>query len=349
MNFRSYNITLYPVLYLIAGIYKVAIAVRNILYDKGHVKTHRLRVPVISVGNIEAGGTGKTPMVISLAQLLIRKGYRVGVLTRGYKRESRGEVIVCSGNGPCVNSRMSGDEPYVIAKSVPGAIIISDKNKTAAGKTAIDKYNCNVLIIDDGFQHRKLERDIDIVLWDGTRDPLEARIIPSGRMRESWAGLKRASIVIITRSGEKNSELASFLLERNPNLEIFYSQTKVVGLIYYSTQKDLKLSEIENKRILALCGIGNPKQFFSTIEYLSPKNLTTKTFPDHFKYRAKDLEIISEDANKTAADFIITTEKDAANLPPEAARMKDLLVLKIAANINENTKAAILSKLPPSK
>ena len=305
-------------------------------------------MPLISVGNITTGGTGKTPFVISLTKILISSNYKVGIITRGYRREGKGQILVCTGNGPLVQSHLAGDEPYIIAKKVPEAVIIADEDRLAAARAAIKNFNCNILVSDDGFQHRQLGRDIDIVLWDAYHDPNKEHLIPLGRMRESWSGLKRASLIVFTRTNTIPGSIRQFFAKKFAEIPLFASTVSVDYLKNAIDSNILDKSKMSGREVLAFCGIGNPSQFFLTVKNLKPSRLTTKKFGDHHKYTYEELHSIKQKAECEGCSFIITTEKDAANFPEKIPPFDNLLLLNISLVINEKLKAAILDMLSPS-
>ncbi|MCK4715801.1 MAG: tetraacyldisaccharide 4'-kinase, partial [Candidatus Marinimicrobia bacterium] len=195
-QFRLLRFLLLPFSWL----YRFITGLRNCLFDKSIIKETRFHVPVIAVGNITLGGTGKTPFVIALSSFLESKGYKVGMITRGYHRKSKGQIIVKDGKSILASPQEAGDEPYLIARKSRNTVIIADADRVEAARCAIEKYHCTVVIADDAFQHRYLARDLNIVLWDSYNDPAEEAVVPSGRLRESWQGLCRADMLLVTRT-----------------------------------------------------------------------------------------------------------------------------------------------------
>ncbi len=319
---------------------------RNFLYDHNILKSQKLSVPVISVGNLTIGGTGKTPFTISLATFLNNEGYKVGIITRGYQRKSKGQLIVSNGNGPLDTAKYCGDEPYLMARKTKNITIIADKNRTAAGKTAINKFHCNILICDDGFQHRKLKKDINIILWDSSRHPANTKIFPAGRLRESISGIKRANFVFFSRTEKLPKSQVNFLKRINPDLSFSYTSLKNEKLIRLVDDKVFELNTIRESKILAFCGLGNRKQFYSTINSLTnyEKNLTIN-FPDHHKYSCNDLDKILKLSEKNNCNHIITTEKDAVNFPQNSILPKNLMLLTIFMDIKEDDLFNILQSV----
>ncbi len=332
------------VLRIAAFPYMIATSIRNWLYDKNTFKTEKLSVPVISIGNITAGGTGKTPFVISLSKILQHNGYKVGIITRGYRRKEKEQVIVSTGKGPLVSPQISGDEPHLIACKTEDTVIIADRNRIAAGKTAIEKYNCTILIADDGYQHRRLSRDLNILLWDAYTNPYKEKILPAGKLRESWHGLKRASLLVFTRTDAIPLDSEKFFIEKRPDLKQYCSPISIEKIVNMASEGENE--DLQGHSVLAFCGLGNPHQFFDTVRKLNPSKLITKKFHDHHKYSKKDIMSLIEDAKSNSCEFLITTEKDAINFPEGLPKIDNLLLTSISLKLKEKLKAEILKKLP---
>jgi len=329
------------VLRIAAFPYMIATSIRNWLYDKNIFKIEKLSVPVISVGNITAGGTGKTPFVISLSKTLQRNGYKVGIITRGYRRKGKAQIIVSTGKGPLVSPHISGDEPHLMAYKTKDAVIIADRNRIAAGKTAIEKYNCTILIADDGYQHRHLSRDLNILLWDVYSNPYKEKILPAGKLRESWSGLKRASLLVFTRTDTIPDSYKRFFREKRLDLKQYCSPISIEKIVNASSGNTLNLEDLKGHSIFAFCGLGNSHQFFGTIKKLDPSKIITRKFRDHHKYNEKEINSLIEDAKSNNCEFLITTEKDAINFPEGLPKIANLLILDISLEIEENLKKEI--------
>ncbi len=327
------------------GIYWLITAVRNYLYDQQILRTVKLAVPVISVGNISAGGTGKTPVVIRLAKLFVEKNFRVAVVTRGYRRKSRGQLIVSSGNGPQVNATMAGDEPFLIARRCPEAVVICDADRVAAGRTATDQFGCNLILADDAFQHRRLARDYNLCLWDGTLQPQTEYILPAGKLRESLRNIRRADAILVTRCKGIDRKILDYPEFQKFSGIVDCAPVEVTELIEPATQKTMPAEKLAGKKIYTFCGLGNSAQFFKTVAALHPQSLHTRSFPDHHRYSRKEFAGIAQSARDVGCDFIITTEKDFINLPRQAASIKNLLLLRVAIPIPLKMQKSILDSL----
>jgi len=329
---------------IIAFPYMIATSIRNWLYDKNILKTEKLSVPIISVGNITAGGTGKTPFVISLSIILQNSGYKVGIITRGYRRKGKEQIVVSTGKSPIVSPQISGDEPRLMALKAKDTVIIADRDRVASGKTAIEKYNCTILIMDDGYQHRRLSRDLNILLWDAYSNPYKEKVLPAGKLRESWHGLKRSSLLVFTRTDAIPDNYKKFFREKRPDLKQYCSPISIEKIVNMTSGG--KVEDLQGHSVLAFCGLGNSQQFFDTVKKLNPSKLITKKFQDHHKYSYKEISSLIEDAKCNNCEFLITTEKDAINFPEKMPKINNLLLLDISLEIKEILKAEILKILP---
>ncbi|MBI4557492.1 MAG: tetraacyldisaccharide 4'-kinase [Candidatus Hydrogenedentes bacterium] len=275
----------------------------------------RVRVPaqVISFGNLTVGGTGKTPAVIERARAEIAAGRRVAVLTRGYGgRESRSPIVGEPDTSIPLNWQVFGDEPALIARKVPSAVIVRGSDRIAAAQLAIERYGCNVLLLDDGFQYVRLERDENVVLIDATNPFGNGRLLPRGILREPVSALRRASHIMITHCDLASDldRLLENLREICPDKPIRRTHHAPTGLWRPSDGSFLPLSAIRGQEVAVVCGIGNPDVFIKTVELLGAKISANRIFPDHHPYQPGDIP---------KASLLITTEKDAIrmNVPAE--------------------------------
>jgi tetraacyldisaccharide 4'-kinase len=293
--------------------FRFLVGARDALYRNGVLQTYRLPHPVISVGNITVGGTGKTPLVILLAEQFREKGYRPVVLSRGYKRRSPGIVVVSTGNGPLVPWHAAGDEPFLIARRTNGVAVVVGADRYAAGLVATEREMGNLFILDDGFQHRRLFRDVDLVTIDPAEWSAGERLFPYGRWREPQEALLRADAAIVQVS---NSAI--------PDLPIpaFAIETVLDGI--YKHDEPVRVETLRNHAITAFAGIAKPHRFFSALESLGITPAQRLGFRDHHAYTQKELESLG-------GEYRITTEKDAVKL--EDSNDGQLLHLRISAHI----------------
>ncbi len=298
-----------------ALLYGAVIRLRNLSYDRGWLPQESLRRPVISVGNLTVGGTGKTPMVIRLADLLRSWGLRPAVLSRGYGgRNTKGVNVVSDGRGTLSGPEDSGDEPILIARRLPGVPVLTGPRRSVIGEYAVGHFGSDVLILDDGFQHRSLRRDLDIVLMDG-RHPLgNGHLIPWGPLREPFSSLERADLVVLTRAAEDGKAPVEKRLEEElPTVPVFKARHRPRRL----TGADgipRPLSDLRGRKVYAFAGIARPDSFRESIEALQGVMVGFRAFSDHHRYREGDLAEIEKEAGSLAADLIVTTEKDEVKL-----------------------------------
>jgi len=289
--------------------FRFLVNARDALYRNGFFPTHRLPHPVISVGNITVGGTGKTPLVVLLAERLRDEGYRPIVLSRGYKRKSSGIVIVSAGQGPLVPWQRAGDEPYLIARRTRGVAVVVGADRYAAGLMATEQKLGNLFILDDGFQHRRLFRNVDLVTIDPTEWTAGEKLFPYGRWREPQEALLRADAAVV-----QTGPLLTL------PIPIFRVETVLDGL--YENNEPVRADSLRNAAITAFAGIAKPQRFFSALESLGVTPTKRIGFRDHHSYSPQELADLG-------GEFRITTEKDAIKLEGRGT----FLHLRISARI----------------
>lgn len=295
---------------------------RRSLFEKGVFASFDLGVKTISVGNITVGGTGKTPLVAFIAQVLSEKGEKVCILTRGYGRDNpKQRVLVSDGEKILADAKDSGDEPFELANKLLGkAIIIADARRAEAGKWAREEFGVTTFILDDGFQHLRIKRSLDIVLLDATNPFGNGKLLPVGILREPIESLKRVDAIIITRANlvANISEITEKILRINSNCQIFVSKNQFGRLInlkeFLLPAQTNTISNIKNLNSLAFCGLGNPDNFFIQLRQEKFNLAHCRTFPDHHIYRQNEIQKLERDAIKKGAEVLLTTAKDAVKL-----------------------------------
>ena len=302
-------------------LYAASVWIRNQLYALGVFRVWTLPCPVISVGNIVVGGTGKTPAVITIAKRLQREGVRVAILLRGYKRHAGEKVTVVSdGKEVCVSPRESGDEAHMLARHLSDIPIIVGRQRYLAGQVALERFNVDVLLLDDGYQHRQLARDVDILTVPATRpfgNP--EKLLPAGTLRESPTALRRADIILLTHADAPNVSVNAKEAVKGiaPNTLVFESvhqPTHLYPLGPEDSEELMEIKELAGKRLLAVCGIGNPNAFVTTLIRCSPESVELLAFPDHHVYTETDGQQICAAFQTARADLIVTTQKDEQKL-----------------------------------
>ena len=306
----------------LSWIYGTVIQIRNYCYTIKIIKQKHLPCSVISIGNIVAGGTGKTPAVAAIAKLIYRSGLRVAVLLRGYKREgSDAVVIVSDGENLLCSREESGDEAEMLARQLSNIPIIVGKKRYLTGKAALEHFRSDVLILDDGFQHRQLTRDVDILTIDATKPYGTGALLPIGTMREPKSAIKRADIILLTRTDAADTNIAVLKATLNqlaPNTPILESVHQPTSLYRINNHEEvsstISLDILTGKRLLAVCGIGNPDGFVSTLEKYNPEAVELLAFPDHHVYTEDDSQQILDQMKQCEAEWVITTQKDEQKL-----------------------------------
>ncbi len=310
---------------LLSAIYAAGVDLRNRLYDRGTLRARSLSGPVISVGSISAGGAGKTPFLILLGELLKQRGIAFDVLSRGYGRQTKG-VLLVEPNGA---AKAFGDEPLLIASRL-GCRVVVGESRYEAGRFAEKQFGPQIHILDDGFQHRSLARDFNIVLL--TPEDARDRLLPAGRLREPLASLRRADVVVLI--GEAD-----------------FSALRISAKAIWRVRRDLEISNVPQSAI-AFCGIARPQRFLEQLRAHGVDPVAQKTYRDHHAYSDGDIEeLIRLKAQSNAGGFV-TTEKDAVNLGARIARLEPVAIASVTMQIVEPADAldtvlrAISNRLP---
>lgn len=288
------------------------VAARNGLYDGKWLRTHRLQGPVISVGNLSAGGAGKTPFVILLGELLKARGIRFDVLSRGYGRKTRGILLVDPGGLPSD----FGDEPLLIARRLQVPVVVGE-DRYQAGRFAEARFGPQIHLLDDGFQHRRLARDFDVVLVT----PEEARdcLLPAGRLRESLSALRRADAAVLT----SGATAESFPLE---------------GKIVWRVRRGIVVQNIPARPVV-FCGIARPQNFLLQLRAANVDPAAQAFFRDHHAYIEKDIRDLRELAKRSEAGGFVTTEKDAVNLGGYLGALSPLAIVPVKMELEDAANA----------
>jgi tetraacyldisaccharide 4'-kinase len=313
------------------------------LYETGLLRQHRLRTSVISIGNISWGGTGKTPFTIWLAERLQARGLRVSILTRGYGRTSTERVKILSPGTPPESATADGDEVQLYLRHLKVPVGIS-ASRYEAGKLLEQSFPVDVHLLDDGFQHLPLARDIDLVLVDASsfRRSTNGRNIWSNLLREGPAALRRAHAIILTRcesSGESTENLKAIMRRLNPDAPCFAVTTR---LLHFAAAEGANsppaifpVNDFVGQLSFAFCGLGNPDNFLGMLERAGTQIAGKKVFPDHHRYTTNDVAAITKSARDLGAERVITTEKDVVNLPADGARSLPLYWAVIEPTIED--------------
>jgi len=305
-----------------AFVYSLVLRIRGFLYRRGILPSFSLGVPVISVGNLSVGGTGKTPMSVLIARQLIARGKRVAILSRGYGGAGGREVrIVSDGSRILLPVSEAGDEPVLLARSVPGLIVITGSDRYRAGLEALKRFQPDIFLLDDGYQHLRLQRDLNILLLDAARPFGNGWTLPSGLLREPRSAVCRADLVIYTRSDR------TMVCPEIPGIPTCRSAHHLSGVISLFGGTLSSFSIFVGKKGVACAGIADPGTFFAALIREGLDLAATLAFQDHCRYDQSVRAEISRAMKETEADYLITTEKDAVKL----ASYKDISAEAYAA------------------
>ena len=294
----------------LSTLYSAVTRTRVSLYQRGTFRTTRLNRPVISVGNMTVGGTGKTPLVELVSKIIARTGKKVCILTRGYGRQNPDrQVIVSDGQAILATPAEAGDEPYLLANNLLGlAAVICSADRISAGRDAIEVFGTECFVLDDGFQHLRLARDLNIVTVDATNPwgsgERSGQLLPHGRLREPLSGLSRADCVVLTRCDQAN-DLDSL---RKQIRDLIHDRP-----LFESTMKPTR-SPLTSGPVAAFCAVGNPPSFFAQLKKAGYALVVEKAFRDHHVYTQKDVDGLVTSAKQAGATSLITTAKDAVKL-----------------------------------
>lgn len=300
---------------LVAYVYGKVIDLRNRLYAKGILGSFDLAAHTISIGNITTGGTGKTPLVAYVAALLADRGEKVCILTRGYGRnDSKRRVLVSDGRIVLVDATVGGDEPVELARKLldKNVMVVADADRVSAAEWAKRRFDVTAFVLDDGFQHRRAGRDVDIVCIDATALFGGGQILPAGRLREPPDALGRANVIVITRSDlvADISDLRSQISNYAPDTAVYECRTVIAGFLTL----DGSPAGSQDAPVFAFCGLGNPESFFAQLRRAAIDLAGTMAFADHHWYSQEDIDEVARRAKDSGAGKLLTTAKDAVRL-----------------------------------
>ena len=334
-----YNKCILGFLSLFSVPYGIITSARNFLYDKGIIKSYKQNALTIVVGNLTTGGVGKTPFTAEIAKYYSERGKKVGILSRGYggSLENKDVNVISDGEKIYFTAKEAGDEPFWLAENCRQALVFTCSSRIKAAKLAEEKYGCEILIADDAFQHRKLQRDINLLVVNAGMRFGNEKLLPAGPLRENLKGINRASKIIVTNKGFDDKNALKYCEE----LEKEYRKPVYLCKMLPDVCTNIKNNEILPKMssVIAFCAIGQPDDFFEFVK--KEYNFTDrKVFSDHHSYTLKDMEEIINLAEKNGVTNIVTTEKDAVKIKDLFSSVKTgikiyALKLKAFADIGE--------------
>lgn len=311
---KFYCEPIYYFLRAVSIIYKTAVMVRLWCYRSGIFSTRKLDGRVISVGNLTLGGTGKTPLVMMIAEALQRQGRKPAILSRGYKGNSSEPVnVVCDGEQILLSSENAGDEPVMMARRLKNIPVLTGRDRYLTGQHALRHLGADTLILDDGFQHLGLHRDMNILLLDHLHPFGNEVLFPAGDLREPIDEIRRADVICVTRyTAENNGPEIKDTVKRNvPTLK---TALRLNSVLRVDTSEPLDQELLKDQNVAAFCGIAKPVDFRHILDRFHARLVWYRSFPDHYEYSAQELQGIERDALQAGAKYILTTAKDAVKL-----------------------------------
>ncbi len=339
----------------LSWIFNALVQARLWLYGHRILHDQPLGCLVVVVGNLTVGGTGKTPVVEKFARALRDRGRKVAILSRGYKSkappfwkkwwyalthtEEPPPRVVSDGERVLLDSEEAGDEPYMLARNLPGVIVLVDKNRVKAGTYAIKRFGCDTLVLDDGFQYLPLKGRLNLLLVDKTNPFGNGHLLPRGILREPIKHLKRASYVFLTKSnGERDHELESLISRHNPGADLIECVHRPQYLQRFGVAADAPgarepLTFLKGRRVAAFSGIATPESFEKFLRDLGAKLVARERFLDHYRYTDEDLASLCDLARREGAECLVTTEKDAVRIPEGLTWPLPLFYLRLEIDI----------------
>lgn len=326
-------------------VFAAAVAVRGFLYRTGIMRRYPLGVQVISIGNVTAGGTGKTPVTEIFARTLAAEGRKVAILSRGYRRKEapwwqrmftqviEPPLVVSDGRRVLLDSATGGDEPYMLASNLPGVAVVVDRNRVKAGRYAIKRLGCDTIILDDGFQYQKLKHSIEVVLVDSTNPFGNGSMLPRGVLREPVKNLKRADIIFLTKCRGDVSAVKEEIRKYNSEAEIVECNHAPKVLKDVWSREEYPLEWLKGKVTCTLSGIASPKGFENSLRHLGARVVWCERYADHHRYDSSEVLYALNRSADIGADALITTEKDAVRFPRFETTPVRCLYLRIAIEI----------------
>jgi len=341
-------------LWCLSKVFQAVVCLRYVFYDIGVLRRFPLGCQVISIGNVTAGGTGKTPVTEIFARELTKAGRKVAILSRGYRRKEapwwqrmfknviEKPVIVSNGRQILVDAATGGDEPYMLASNLPGVCVLVDRNRVKSGRYAISHYGCDTLILDDGFQYQKLRHSLEVVLVDKTNPVGNGHMLPRGVLREPAKHLARADFVFITKSDGDSDDVRELVRSYNDTAEIIECRHAPRMLRDVYTREEIPLDWIKGKTLATLSGIAVPQGFEDSLRKLGAKVIWCERYADHHRYDSSEIIYALNRTADLKCDALITTEKDAVRFPrlettpvPCYYLRVDIEILKGADNFTE--------------
>ena len=331
-NAKLWAKTLILILTPFSFVFFVLMSIRRTLFKNNFFKSTSLQVPVISIGNISLGGTGKTPFIVWIIKKLKDQGLKPAVISRGYGSLNSNLTVVSDGKGNVLSSPPASDESVMLSRLFPDVPIVTGTNRILSGEKVISKFNVDIVLIDDGFQYLKLKRNFDFLLFHGNNPFGNGRVFPSGILREPIGYSKYADAFLVT--GKNKKEGAQQVANLNFSIPVFKGELVVDSIFCPEKKSNIALEDMKKSDILAFSGIGNPDSFDHILENLGLSIIEHLKFPDHATYNEKFFSKISRKIQELNPDYVITTEKDIVKLNTLKFEIP-LLVLRVGMKIDD--------------
>ncbi|HET8541400.1 MAG TPA: tetraacyldisaccharide 4'-kinase [Anaeromyxobacter sp.] len=327
---------LLPPLVAAEAAFRLGAAVRGALYERGILRAARAGAPVVSIGNLAVGGAGKTPAAIAVGRRLLARGRRLAVLSRGYGATRADARVVCDGARLLLGADQGGDEPVLLARRLPGARVLCGPRRAELARTAVEALDADALLLDDGFQHRALARDLDVVVLDAASPFGNGRLLPAGPNREPRGALRRAGLVWLSRADQAApgalEPLRALAREATGRAPI-ESRHAPVDVVDGTLSRSLGLEALRGRRVMLLAGVARPAGVRRTVEALGAEVAAEARFPDHHRFSGGELDAALRAAREARCELVVTTEKDAVRLDRTRAEDPRLCAVRIEAEV----------------
>ena len=334
-----------------SAVFAAVVFVRAFLYRTGVFRRHPLGIQVISIGNVTAGGTGKTPVTEMFARILAAQGRKVAILSRGYRRKEAPflkrlftqavtpPLVVSDGRRVLLDPATGGDEPYMLASNLPGVAVVVDRNRVKAGRYAIKRLGCDTLLLDDGFQYQRLRHSVEILLVDATNPFGNGCMLPRGILREPVRRLKNADLVFLTKCRGDVSAVKEEIRRYNKTADIVECNHEPIALKDVWSREEFPLGWLEGKTVCTLSGIASPRGFEDSLRRMGAKVNWCERYADHHRYDPAEILYALNRTADMGSDALVTTEKDAVRFPRFETTPVQCLYLRIAIRILSGQKS----------
>jgi tetraacyldisaccharide 4'-kinase len=329
---KFYHVPLHLLFRAVALVYCLGLRLNRLAHRLGIFPARALPVRVVSVGNLTLGGTGKTPFVLLVAGMLKEKGLKPAILSRGYGGNSPEKInVVCDGKTILLAADVAGDEPVMIAHRLKNIPVLTGRDRFLTGNYAVEHFGVDTLILDDGYQHLALKRDLNILLLDQEKPLGNGCLFPAGELREPLSASKRADLICFTRclenknSGEKRDRLAT-----PNNIPVMETAFRLKSLVRLDNQATMDVDVLRDQPVAAFCGLARPDDFRHTLETAGAQVVFFQGFPDHHRYSASDFKTIEQESRQAGAKFVLVSEKDSVKIDPSVF---SLPVLKMILDV----------------